>query len=256
MAKSFHINIADIVFLISLEGESSQALYSRLKKALVEFISENKNPYQRIKISGPLPGENFSLTQKGKTLEILAPKKVLKDKRLWHIFLDILTKYLRDFVLSYPDIILLHSAACAKDNKGYLFLGPSNSGKTTVARLSRPYSVLSDDQALVKRVGGGYRLFQMPLLSHEFRKLQKNITGPVFIDKIFLLRKKGGVQFKRVSKAQAMAAILEGAKELNRISKPDIKKAFNLSCGMARSIPAFRMHFKKDASFWRHIMRL
>jgi len=247
--KLFHIDIAGITFLLTLENEVSQCLYRRLKKAFIEFISKDKNPHQRIKISSSPQGRDFDFTQKGKTLEVLSSKKLLENKRLWHMFLDILTKRIRDSVLSYPNMILLHAAACAKNNKGYLFLGPSKSGKTTVTKLLRGYSVLSDDKILIKRKGRKYYLYQVPLLCHESKKPQKNIKATIFIDKIFLLRKSCKVQFKKVSKARAFANLLEGSKELNRIFKPDIRKVFDISYGIACSIPAYEMYFKKDASF-------
>lgn len=246
--KSFHIDIAGITFLVTLEGEVSQHLYKRLKKAFIEFISKDKKPHRRIKISTYPRGRDFDFIQKGKTLKVLISNKLIKNKSLWRMFLDILTKRIRDSVLSYPNIILLHAAACAKNNNGYLFLGPSKSGKTTVTKLLKGYSVLSDDKILIKPKGKKYCLYQLPLLSYESKKLQKNIGASIFIDKIFLLRKSSKIQFKKVSRTQALANLLEGSKELNRIFKPDIRKVFDISYGIAGSIPTYEMYFKKDDS--------
>lgn len=270
--KSLYISIAGKIFLIKIEAKIAQSFYSKLKQAFKGFVCNKKNPIQSIKITDFLSAESrlspswrrtldlepeiFKFTQSGRNLEIFASKKILRNWSLWHIFLDKLIVYLCDSILSHPDIILVHCAACAKNNKGLLFLGPSKSGKTTIAKLARDWTVLSDDRILVKQTGVKFKLYQLPLLSYESCKLQKNIQGPVVVDKIFLLRKDNAVKFKRVSKATCFAELLERQKDLNRAFQKDIKKIFYISYGMSSAIPAFKMHFRKDGSFWKFIGRL
>ncbi len=51
------------------------------------------------------------------------------------------------------DAFLIHSSAVIVDGRGFLFVGPSEAGKSTVARLSAGHHVLGDEMNLVLNTG-------------------------------------------------------------------------------------------------------
>ncbi|MFT5233104.1 MAG: hypothetical protein ACI9UK_000911 [Candidatus Krumholzibacteriia bacterium] len=51
---------------------------------------------------------------------------------------------------SQIDSFLIHSSAVIADGRGFLFVGPSEAGKSTVARLSSQHHVLGDEMNLVR----------------------------------------------------------------------------------------------------------
>lgn len=257
--KTFKVSIAEVVFGIEIKGEGSREFCQKFKAALKRFIVYKRSPRYRIKVSYYKDKQRkpaLDFTQKGKVLEIVASKKVLGEGLLWDAFGEKLTRYLYVFILSSENVMLLHSAACAVKDKGYLFLGPGNSGKTTVTELSKGVKVLSDDKTFIRRKGKHYYLYRTPLLGYEKVTALKQIKESIPIDKIFLLKKSKKVQFKKISKAGAMAAILARVKDLNHLCKQDIEKVFNMSYEIASSIDAYKMYFKKDNSFWQDIGRL
>ncbi len=56
------------------------------------------------------------------------------------------------------DAFLIHSSAVIVDGRGFLFVGPSEAGKSTVARLSAAHHVLGDEMNLVRSSGAGLTL--------------------------------------------------------------------------------------------------
>jgi hypothetical protein len=249
--RAFQISIAGIPFAIEFSSRANARIYRKLKSAFEGFICVRKKPRHCLKIFYKKRG--LALDLQGKNLEIFISRQVIENKMLWNVFWDKLILFLSDTVLAYPDIVLLHAAACVKAHKGYLFLGPSKSGKTTVARLSRDHLVFADDKILVKRRGKKFSLFPLPLLSYEKRKLPGNLMPPSRVEKILFLKKAQRVSFKKTSKAYALAQLFERVKDLNRLAKLDINKVADMLYQMAQLLPAFTMYFRKDSSFWRHL---
>jgi len=60
---------------------------------------------------------------------------------------------------------ILHSCAVARDGRGLVFVGESGAGKSTLARLwaqENGVTILSDDRAIVRRMGGEFRVYGTP----------------------------------------------------------------------------------------------
>ncbi|MBK7188683.1 MAG: hypothetical protein IPH86_08440 [bacterium] len=58
---------------------------------------------------------------------------------------------------------LVHPSAVIADGQGFLFVGPSEAGKSTVAKLSSQLHVLGDEMNLLApRAGGGWDLIGTP----------------------------------------------------------------------------------------------
>ena len=81
--------------------------------------------------------------------------------------------------------VMIHSASIIKDTKGYLFLGKSGSGKTTVSEsaYNKKYKVLSDDVTIIRKEGKSYKVYNSPFwgaLTSEIadtNELAKPIAG-------------------------------------------------------------------------------
>ncbi len=82
------------------------------------------------------------------------------------------------------DAFLIHSSAVIVDGKGFLFVGPSEAGKSTVAELSQAHHVLGDEMNLVRDTGNG-----MVVAGTLFNGLFKDKTpGEAPLAGIFLLK--------------------------------------------------------------------
>jgi hypothetical protein len=155
-------------------------------------------------------------------------------------------------LLLKDESVLLHAAAIVKDEKVYIFIGHSGSGKTTVARLSEDYTVLSDDLVIIKPANGSYGVFPAPCWldmqtgNRENRHYQ--------IGGIFKLVKDEKTYLKKVAPAQAMAEIFT-VPHIPYKAQP-IEKLLNIYSSILREFPLYELHFTKDTSFWRNIDEL
>ena len=81
------------------------------------------------------------------------------------------------WMLAPHERYLVHGAAIARDGVGYLVLGESRAGKSTLAAgaLEAGWSVLSDDLAVIAPAGDGIRLFGV----HRDPAIPMELGGPV-----------------------------------------------------------------------------
>lgn len=68
---------------------------------------------------------------------------------------------------------LLHSSAVIKNDKAFLFTGPSKIGKSTASNLLK--NKLADDLVVVKRVGTSYDVYTDPYLEKDI--IEKDLNG-------------------------------------------------------------------------------
>lgn len=145
---------------------------------------------------------------------------------------------------------LLHSAGVAIGEKGYIFYGPSESGKTTITRLAPPSStILSDELTLIRRLNGFYRAFGTPFYG-DLSRSGTNVS--VQAESLFLLKKDKKAYLQRLRYTEALSVLLSNVffftAEFNMT-----KRLFSLCCDLCTTIPIYELHFSPDGTFWRHI---
>ena len=168
----------------------------------------------------------------------------------------------------------LHAAAVERLHRGYLFLGESGAGKTTVTRLSREIadSILNDERVFIKDINGGYFLMAANNFSHlAFNFVDGSAgVGKVVLDQIptlksdhivplagiFVLKKDGNDFILPSSKLSTAQAVLKGFLEsaIDIIStRKELEGAFHSLCRTASRIPGYELHFRKSSDFWKLI---
>jgi hypothetical protein len=148
--------------------------------------------------------------------------------------------------------IILHAAAIVRDNKVYIFLGHSGSGKSTVCQLSDDCTVLSDDMVVVKQVNGSYHVFPSPFWLDMQRGERENRGYQ--IGGIFTLIQDQTTYLKKIPPSQAMADIFT-VPHIPAEMQP-VQKLFDSFSNILNEYNLYEMHFTKDKSFWRHIDEL
>ncbi|MBW1705896.1 MAG: hypothetical protein JRJ86_12135 [Deltaproteobacteria bacterium] len=149
--------------------------------------------------------------------------------------------------------IMLHGVGIKRKGAGCLFLGLSGDGKTTLAELSEPERVISDDAVIVEKKGSRYFLVPTPFdqLSCSNQDIRLSPSGRTKLSIGFFLEKDTEVYLEKISRVDSCSFILKNHIHFFRYFSPEVvEKAFYLVAGLCRQVPFYRLHFKKDTSFW------
>ena len=148
---------------------------------------------------------------------------------------------------------LLHACGIIRNGKAYVFFGPSESGKTTVAMFSRKYTILSDDLVIVRRINNQTRAFGVPFRGDApFALVNKNESAP--IAGFFELRKSSFFRLEKLNRPLAVAKLVSNIPFLE--GKPMLsEKMISVCNGVVADIPCYTMYFTKDDSFWQGVIK-
>lgn len=151
------------------------------------------------------------------------------------------------------DGLMMHGVGIKRRGLGCLFLGLSGNGKTTIAGLSDLEKVISDDAVIVEQNESSYFLAPTPFdqLSCSDQNIKASTSGKTKLSIGFFLEKDTEVYLEKVSPVDSCSFILKNHIHFFRYFSPEIvEKAFYLVTGLCRRIPFYRLHFRKDPSFW------
>ncbi len=150
---------------------------------------------------------------------------------------------------------MLHASAVVEDDKGYIFAGQRQAGKSTAAKLSRPRTILCDELVLLCKSGdAGRRVYGTPWFGDSVPVNQgATCKGLFFLDK--------GTE-NRVTPLSSMTGVAELVREGvigSFLSVPAVKaifpyaRLFLLLADLLQGVPCRRLQFKKDNLFWSTI---
>lgn len=147
--------------------------------------------------------------------------------------------------------ILFHSAGIVRKGVCYVFFGHSGSGKTTIASLSPDDKILNDDLILLMPGDNSWfasgtpfsNLNQDPGANTRFRVA--GLLRLVKDEKVYLEKVKTSLS---VAECLANVPIISG--------NPALADSLMQRCqNLVTGIPTYRLHFRKDPSFWYVIER-
>ncbi len=101
--------------------------------------------------------------------------------------------------------VMLHSAGLARNGIGYLFVGRSDSGKSTLARLATGFELLTDELTVVLPHGDGFAICGTPFWG-LFEKGGANVTVP--LGGVFHLERDQRSFLKEIPTASSMKNLL------------------------------------------------
>jgi hypothetical protein len=148
---------------------------------------------------------------------------------------------------------LLHACGIIRKGKAYVFFGPSESGKTTVAMLSRKWTILSDDLVIVLRINNQTRAFGVPFRGEApFPFVSKNENAP--IAGFFELHKSSFFRLEKLSRPLALAKLVSNIPFLSG-NLIIYEKMISVCNDVISDIPCYTMYFTKDCSFWQELVK-
>jgi hypothetical protein len=157
------------------------------------------------------------------------------------------------------DSFMLHGVGISRNRSGHLFLGLPGEGKTTLAGFSPPEDVISDDGIIVRRYRSGYYLDPAPLdQSYSFKGgsggSRTYSTEGRGLTMGFFLERDDKVYLEKINPTDACSIILKNHIHFFRYFPYNcLKRTFSLITGLCRQVPFYKLHFKKDDSFWSAI---
>jgi hypothetical protein len=160
--------------------------------------------------------------------------------------LDGFLRFLVSTLLLERGSLLLHAAGVVWGLRGYVFLGPSGAGKTTIASLAerRGARVLGDEVVAARKVGEQVSLWGTPFGSHGQRA---GAPGMAPLAAFCLLEKGQVPSFQKLAAATTARALLRHA-----IAAPGIVPPATLldtAVALSRSCPGGTLSFTLDPSF-------
>ncbi len=163
---------------------------------------------------------------------------------------DSLLRVFFSVILLELEGLLVHSAGVSRFQQGYLFIGPSGAGKTTLARLSEGYGdTLSDELSLIRRTEEGWRVFGTPFWG-ELQKNGRNQAVP--LKTAFILTKDTRVYTEKLSPGIALSRLLSCVLFFCK-DEDSVTQVVDIASRLVQEVPFLRLHFRKDDTFWRVI---
>jgi len=163
------------------------------------------------------------------------------------------TYYLEKRWLLQTENFLIHASAVILQRRGFLFLGKSGAGKSTIARLGEEVSgtVLHDDKVLVTKETSHLYLGRMPM-SGQNSLLESKIP----LTCIFAIKQDERDYLLPLTDTEKADALVEGYLEVSKvlISSPKIiDHGIHVLSTFAHSIPGYELHFRKSLDCWKLI---
>jgi hypothetical protein len=153
--------------------------------------------------------------------------------------------------------IVLHGAGAVRSGRGYVFLGLSGEGKSTLVRLTGPDSALSDDGVCIRRRGDDLHVFGIPFFQFEASEEDRRriATASAPLGGLYFLRKGGPHRVERRNGPEALGEILHNLIHFFRWF-PDgtCRLAFEIASRLVQTAGARFLHFSRDGGFWNVII--
>ncbi|MFA6216204.1 MAG: hypothetical protein WDL87_00920 [Candidatus Omnitrophota bacterium] len=260
MAHRIKIKLVDIVFEVGC-AELRQITW--LKKNYCLFVTQDRPDYlvslQLNKRKGPkdLRYSSCNCFQKSlskfKTatfdLKVDFCKKKVSVSAVPDVGIVDVLRFLCFVVLLKKSGFLLHASVVLHRGFSYVFFGPSESGKTTIARLSQGSIVLTDETAAILKRKGKFYAYATPFFG-DFGLPDENKGAP--LKAIFLISKDRLFTHRRLKQADAVKELLHNI----LVNIPDRAIVNTLLVSLAdltHNVPCYQLYFKQDEAIWRYI---
>ncbi len=156
-------------------------------------------------------------------------------------------------VLGERKACFIHSAALVKDGKGYLFLGDSGSGKSSLSRISDGAVVLSDDSPVLSKENGDYQVFSSPYhqMDPSMGLNEEAIEGSARVEGLYFLIKDERLYLEGISRKEAVSMILKRfILFFPYLSGRAKSTLFDLVLELCHRLPIHRLHFCLNQDVW------
>lgn len=161
---------------------------------------------------------------------------------LKHALITLYSAYLADRQWG----LVIHSSCVVDAARGYVFAGHSGQGKSTVARLSQPRPIFSDEASLVKIDSDGIYVFDSPFRTALMSQFS---ATPMPLKGIYLLRQSHNIQRNTLPLATAMTGLMERTFYWAH-DNAETTKVVKMQKYLLQHVPIYELEFQKNDLFW------
>jgi hypothetical protein len=138
---------------------------------------------------------------------------------------------------------LIHSAGLKKDNYGYIFVGHSGSGKTTIAQKMPKENLLNDEAVAIKKSKNHFYIKGTP-----FGTYYSNSLKPVRLKYMFLLTPSTNTSIAKINYPSSLSKFLVHIPFLYHFTIDLRKNAFFLLSELCKSVYVFHARLTMEAN--------
>lgn len=160
-----------------------------------------------------------------------------------------LTNLYSAFIVHHDWGLLIHSACVEQYGRAYLFAGQSGAGKSTVAGLSTPRPILSDEASLVKISDTEISVFDSPFRSEL---VPSSVRKACQLTSIHLLIQATVNKSLLIKKPDALLDLINKVFFWPHDSSETVK-ILKMCKQLAERVPIYQLHFQKNNTFWELI---
>jgi len=168
---------------------------------------------------------------------------------------DTIIKFIYTKLFWHNKGLFFHSSGIINYDKAFLFLGSCGAGKTTIARQSGNFLLLSDEVVGIRQCGKKFYGFSTPW--GQQARAERTNAFTAIVDSIFFLSKDKKLWFEGVSPSRAITRVLAGNSHiiffLKCAAKGEIRSLMDFLCDLTMCIPTWNMHFPRNANFWPYL---
>ncbi|ASF38503.1 hypothetical protein CEH05_04965 [Halobacillus halophilus] len=152
------------------------------------------------------------------------------------------------FIVHHNWGVLLHSSSVIEGSKAHIFSGQSGAGKSTVAKMSQPRDLLSDEATIIKITDDEVKVYPSPFWS----ELRASHVGEATLSSIQLLYQAKINRKQPLKKSQALVQLIDKVFYWS-YSPAQTTQLMTLLKQVVEQVPIHELYFKKDPSFWELI---
>ena len=248
----FTLSIAKTSIAVTLE-ESLEDIGANLKKLYTGFLSNHQKTDACIRVSC----DNLTTCCESKDGPIRLP--VTFKNQNYGFSVASVYKFLFlyiSLILAKQKKLFIHGAGIKKKDSGYLFLGESGAGKTTIAGSVKRGDVFSDDSPVIGREDNLFYIYPSPYSQVDMfeHKRDGRCLKKTELIKLFFLKKSDKLFIKPRDRKTALAEIIK--KHIHSFEFMESKSriaAFDLCYDLCNSLPIYDLYFQKNDKFWNII---
>ncbi|MGV3464800.1 MAG: hypothetical protein ACO1OT_05845 [Heyndrickxia sp.] len=153
------------------------------------------------------------------------------------------------FIIHHGWGLLFHSSCAIQKHRAYIFTGQSGAGKSTVAQLSTPRILLSDEAAIVNVSESEVKIYDSPFRSEILSTYELDYCEPAGI---YVLNQSLEVQKKLIKKSDAAFVIMDKIFHWHHDSM-ETNKLLSMCKQLIEHVPIYQLYFQKNNTFWELI---